>query len=224
MKLKNINRGLVLGAVLVIGTAGYVVKTRQDFKADKSVIEDSVRQSISALSEVNTADTDAKRQKIYDFLNEYFTDYSNENDYGWKKSDYLSLAGDDSNFSQGGVTKCEYEITDISLKQWGPNGAMAELSFSAYYEYWGDHPDILDLWGMTYAQGGADYYSPEDIPENERDMSFKENISGDCSMYLVEKDGKWKIASVQYMNWWENDFAPLDDSVSDGEEAYADGE
>ena len=49
MKLRNINRGLVLGAVLTVGVVCYAVYDHNTFKANKPEIEETVESYVKAI-------------------------------------------------------------------------------------------------------------------------------------------------------------------------------
>ncbi len=203
MKLRNINRGLVLGAVLILGTAVYVSIDNARFKDSKPEIEETVKKAVDAMAQSNVGRADQIESNWMKLLSEYFTSYSNVHDYGATK-DYIFSEISDGWFldeESGTITKAVTDISNISISKSGSDGATVAFDFSSYYEYTGSCPVYMSFNGLNYLDGGDfdDYGNP--LPDNDS-VRYGETLSGEAEMYLQKTDSGWKIGSMT--NWGYN--------------------
>ncbi|MBO5448596.1 MAG: hypothetical protein J5994_04650 [Ruminococcus sp.] len=192
MKLRNLNRGLILGGALIIGTAVYVVKENSDFKKNVPDIEDTVKESLCALAESNAAEQEKLEGRWRNFVSTYMTDYTNENDYSYKKQDVLREINYNSKGGDGEITKAAAEVKNISVSKSGSNGANVEFEYSLYYEYTGESPIYMNFWGINFL---ADSFYGE--PSVTNAAKSKVTFDGRASFYMLETSEGWKIAGMQ---------------------------
>ena len=76
LKLRNINRGLVLGGVLALGVVCYTVYDNNQFKTSKPEIEQTMRDYIADLTSANVGSSDKLKSQLTDFVNKHYTDYT----------------------------------------------------------------------------------------------------------------------------------------------------
>lgn len=234
MKLRNVNRGLVLGAALVLGTAVYVGIDNARFKDSKPEIEETVKRSVEAIAQSNVGKADEIESSWMKLLSEYFTNYSNIHDYGATKNSIVAEIGsgwfDDDDL--GKITKAKTEISNITVSKSGSDGANVDFEYSIYYEYTGSMPAYMSFYGISLLDGGNDNYDEygNPLPETE-EKSYGETLSGEAEMYLLKTESGWKIASMNDYGY-RMDIRLLDedaeadeniDSTSDAESENSDG-
>lgn len=220
MKLKNINRGLALGCILIIGTAAYVVKDNMDFKKSKPDIETAITDSVQAMAQSNLGSGDKQEHKWKSFLSEYMTEYSNESDYKFKKSDIMDEinSGYYEAEDYNEVFNANSEVTNVNIKKSGSSGAIVTFDYSLYYEYTGSCPAYLSFDGMSTFDGGMEEYDNYGKPMPDTQISsYGETFDGSAEAYMIEVDGKWKIASMSGRGY-EMDVKQLDsDSTAESD-------
>ena len=90
VKLRNINRGLVLGGVLALGVVCYSVYDNNQFKTSKPEIEQTMRDYIADLTSANVGSSDKLKSQLTDFVDKHYTDYTiSDNEYASSKSGLL---------------------------------------------------------------------------------------------------------------------------------------
>ena len=230
MKLKNLNRGLVLGAVLIAGTVGYVVYGNVSFKKNMPEIEKSAKNYLTALAKSNVGDQVQTKNQWDELLENYFTDYSNELDYNTKKSTIKTYMNDmEKSTDAFEITKCEVFPKNFTVSKYGDNGATVSFDYTMYLEYHGENEHHMTLWGVEY---GGEYnpFATEDIEKWEKEhkdknMAYKE--SGKGEIYLLKTDNGWKVATTNSMtdeqstNYAEDNSSSSDESSVSGEESSA---
>ena len=103
MKLRNINRGLVLGGVLALGVVCYSVYDNNQFKTSKPEIEQTMRAYIADLTSANVGSSDKLKSQLTDFVNKNYTDYTtSDNEYASSKSGLLDEINQAEVATQGG--------------------------------------------------------------------------------------------------------------------------
>ena len=206
MKLRNINRGLVLGAVLIVGTAAYVVADNLSFKDNKPKIEQIAKDYTESMAKSNLGDAETVEKQWNDLLDNYFTDYSNNYNYSMTKSDIRDeinerYDGDDNSKKDAEITKCELFPKNIKVSKYGPNGASVSFDFSLYLEYKGIGERHMSFFGIDYADvayqmTNYDEYSDAELEKKYKDTTFSYTESGTAELYLMETKDGWKIAST----------------------------
>jgi hypothetical protein len=217
MKLRKINRGLVLGAVLVAGTVGYVVYGNTQFSKHKPDIEKTVSAYFSDCCSANiTASEKNDSTPLSELVEKYLTTgYTPTGDmayyrYYTKSSTLAELSdyGKDNNAS-GNVESMEYKIKSISISKYGSSGALVSLDFSLTSTYYGN-PECY--YGELSTFNNLDDYS-DSIP----DESTHSQLTADfynASLIMNLEDGEWKIVD-SVISGWGSSYTPLDESDTD---------
>lgn len=195
MKLRNINRGLVLGAVLAAGVACYTVYDNTTFKKSKPDIEKAVDSYVSAMTQSNVGPQDKVSKQWCDLLDNYFTDAKSPSEYAeTKASIYNSAVTFNSHGEKGEIISAEYDIKGISISKSGADGANVTVSYNVCYNVSMGDPTYLSTSGLTTMDSGnytsSDDYSPSTEP-------YKAIFSCDTAeLYMVRTSDGWKIAST----------------------------
>lgn len=219
MKLKKINRGLVLGAVLIASTAAYVVYDNSQFEGSKQEIENKIRSYLSDTAQVNLSGADNIYSKAEELINNYWTyDKSADENYTGKNSIISDIqAYKDDNDISGYITECEFSPSDIKVTKNGPDGALVTMQIELYEEFYGMPA------GMT--PSGFEQIDNENYDENgnnnESDkIKYKNNVVFDTVTFeLVKKDNDWKIVSSECYGWDGSAVIIEDDTSSEGGES-----
>ena len=198
MKLRKINRGIVLGCVLAVATAGYVVYDNVQFSKNKDAISSTVEDYLTQLAETrcSTKDQEKLADSYADIINKYWINDStlmNELMYTPTKSEmllYLDTAVEDCK-PTGYFTDYDINIQKIKVKKYGPNGAIATVNYQTSNEFYGTPLDI-NGWGVTT----VDNENYDSNGNYNTDPSIKYEQTGtyeDAEIYIKQVDGEWKI-------------------------------
>lgn len=221
MKRRNINRGLVLGAILIVGTVGYVVYDNAAFKKEKPEIQQTVEAFVQKMSDANSGTQEDVKNNWTQIVFDNFSDYTPNDMYYFLDDDNLlsELCYEYDNCT-GKITKSFISIIGTpKINKTGPNGATVTFDYSLYFEAVGGTAEYVDFWGTstTYCWDG-------DISPS---RPYKFSGSGDAVLYLEKSDDEWKIGYIQSDGCYENDFAYLDgedDSVESETESETEHE
>ncbi|MGN0595187.1 MAG: hypothetical protein ACI4I6_08505 [Hominimerdicola sp.] len=218
MKRRNINRGLVLGAILIVGSVGYVVYDNAAFKKEKPEIQQTVEAFVQKMSDANLGTKEDVKNNWTQIVYENFSDYTpNENsmDYFLNDDNLLSDLGYKYDNCTGKITKSIISIIGTpKIQKTGPNGATVTFDYSLYLEAVGGTAEYVDFWGTS-----ATYCWDGDISPSK---SYKFSESGHAVLYFEKADDEWKIGYIQSDDFYENDFAYLD-GEDDSVESDTDG-
>jgi hypothetical protein len=215
MKLKNINRGLVLGGVLILGVVGYVGKGQYDFRNDKPVIKQTVEECINDLVKSNKGDETQLLESWKSWVNSYYVEYTNEKDYSFKKSEFLKeISAWESSPFTGTITDGRCEVGDITISKYGEHGAKVSVNYSLYYEFIGEDARYMSFYG-TWNLGNVAVYYDEYGNEIKSDENTKYSVSydGNAELYMIETENGWKIASSDCSDF-SGETKTLDDDSS----------
>ena len=220
MKFKRINRGLILGAVLIAGTVGYVIVDNIRFKDSKSDIDKTVNDYFSRISEANVSDDSKKTaEKVGEIVSDCWI-YDKAADYNYSGLTGLlesvnSYRGSGYTPTEGKIEEYNMDINITSIRKNSPNGAVVVLGADFYCVFTGK-PSVFeidafyDLSNMMYSYGDED-----DEDEEENDTVTKYTYSGgfdNITVQLYYTDGEWKITSMEYYSEYMNDIVPLDET------------
>lgn len=180
MNIRKINRGLLLGAVLVLGVAGYEVGQRISFKNSIPEIKDTAAAYIQELAESSVGEPGSVSHKGKAAVEHCFTSYTvPEGVYGNSKKEMmqnLEYIGERS----GQIYSVDCQVKDTRVKKSGPNSAMVKVSFELNAGCTG-RTSVL-------TPGSAVYI------DEETDHTWDYTTSCETEMLMVEKEGDWKIA------------------------------
>jgi len=213
VKLRNINRGLVLGGVLALGVVCYTVYDNNQFKTSKPEIEQTMRDYIADLTSANVGSSDKLKSQLTDFVNKHYADYTiSDNEYASSKSGLLEEINQAEVAAQGGdITSAEYDIKEMSINKSGADGAKVIMIYNVCYDVSKGDPTFLTTSGINTMTSGnytnADNYKPST-------SSYKAIFSYEyAEFYLLRTSDGWKIATSSDYGYGE-DYS-FDDNNSD---------
>lgn len=205
-RLKKINRGLVLAAVLIVGLIIYIVFDSHNFKSEKPQIEQTVMNFVQALDEQNItpekyrengkrySEEDAKKRTddFTQFLDKYWISAeSNNNGYDWAvyKSDLKGDMKELIDGASGYITDFNAEIRDCKISKDGPNAALAECTVKIVFVGTEDCAII--------GAGGIDRNYMWQESEN-GDKLVKVSLEQSCTFGLERTSDGWKITKNEW--------------------------
>ena len=220
---KKYNRGLLLGAALIIGLIIFLAIDSHNFKTEKPEIKKTVENFVSELG--NSLVLDAEYQgknavpdsvktemteNFNNIIDKYWTSYNPSNwEWCYTESDMLRdyelYIGE---FPRGYISEASYEATNISVKKNGPNSVRAEFDFYATITATSEaliltptESYLINDWIESYED---DYYSEESTDITEEGEDTQENTpsapetsqycaEGELTLYLKRTADGWKI-------------------------------
>lgn len=213
VKLRNINRGLVLGGVLALGVVCYSVYDNNQFKTSKPEIEQTMRDYIADLTSANVGSSDKLKSQLTDFVDKHYADYTtSDNEYASSKSGLLDEINQAEVATQGGdITSAEYDIKEMSINKSGADGAKVTMIYNVCYDVSKGDPTFLTTNGINTMTSGnytnSDNYEPST-------SSYKAIFSYEnAEFYLLRTSDGWKIATSSDYGYG-NDYN-FDDNNSD---------
>lgn len=197
--LKRMNRGLVLAAVLLAGLIVYIMIDSAAFKSSVPEIQEQVETYLEAVKTVNLEEPSRKTDDAKMLLEQYWCGVeSMMTDMGsaMTKSgglDYLNMLEE-----QGGdytrLTGYKDMIGEVKVSKNGPGCAKATVNYSVSVESQQKLPEegyrILGLQGDSYYYYGGGMTGNEDGTQMDAQYIL--------TFLFYEKDGGWKIGSVDY--------------------------
>lgn len=188
---KRANRGLILGGVLVLGTAAYVGIDYFRFSHGKETMEQVLKNYTADLSKAAITPesqaiyeyqkTDAEKEAAYkalgDVIRTYWTDTHDSNaDYHYQKSDLLMNMHDIAYSTElpGYVTGYTANISKVKFTKNGPGAASFSMNLDM----------VIDTYGPCYfptlgSYEGSYYYNKTNGADDEKytDLYTDEAIS-----------------------------------------------
>ncbi|MBE6861554.1 MAG: hypothetical protein E7497_01450 [Ruminococcus sp.] len=223
--LRKANRGLILGGILVIGLAVYIVTDLNRFKTEKPLIEQTVKEFSAALSDYNvtpekyrelnaqysTADSDKRIEEFSQFTDKYWLSVEDAyNDmYGWAslKEDFRSSMKQLlDNKDKGYITEFSADLTDCKVNKDGPNCAVMTCTANLYFV--GTENCTIICPG-----GYDDTYSWRDEEAGEPEV-VKTSVNQECTFYLERTSDGWKITKCEFYDM-DSYITPVEDDESD---------
>ena len=224
MKLRNINRGLVLGGVLALGVVCYTVYENDQFKTSKPEIEQTMRDYIADMTTANVGGSDVLKSQWTDFVNEHYTDYTtSDNEYASSKSGLLEEINQAEVATQGGdITSAEYDIKEMSINKSGADGAKVIMIYNVCYDVTKGDPTFLTTNGINTMTSGnytnSDNYEPST-------SSYKAIFSYEyAEFYLLRTSDGWKIATSSDYGYGEDYSFDDENTDSVADESMAESE
>lgn len=200
MKIRRINRGIVLACVLAVGTASYVIYDQNQFSKGKESIRSTVVSYLEDTAEAQLIKDQQSALDAYgDVLDKYWV-----RDNGWfnefdavydKKQITENWDTILSTYDPIGYTeKCEVKIGNIEVSKYGNSGAVASVEYGVYSEYYGMPFDFCG--GDVSIETTENYYEDfeaKDI-ENIKSKCYKDYFSAE--FYLEKVDDNWRIVGL----------------------------
>ncbi|WP_124099218.1 hypothetical protein [Ruminococcus sp. Marseille-P6503] len=226
MKLRRLNRGLILGAVLIVGTVSYVVYDTSRFNQSRDEIQNAVESYFDSMAQANKSGKDSMTDSCRNLINEEWAyDKSMEDFYYCTKDSLLDSieASEKEDFSTGYITEFECSPSNFNINKNGPDGAVVTLELDAYIEFYGSPyalaPDgFSQLDNNNYENTDEGYMcNPDDSIKYRSSQNYSE-----VSVCLKKSDGEWKITAVDYYSW-SGDTEIIEGADSGSEEGESNG-
>lgn len=234
---KKLNRGLLLGAVLLVGFVIFVIVQNAQFQRSVPDIRELSQDYVAAMMDLNilpdgamTEDfyltSKAQEQKLFE-MNEILDALWNTQT---KQENLDGVSGDKmrqqyqealarEQFSR--VLAVEFNLSDkdIDVISDGPNRAKVSLfTDDLIVTHIGDEGQCLffvNTWGMNEIEDMYEMNNPMEIPVR-RKSTYRLNM--DLELELVR--GEWKIISCQSDYWINSTTVVLDEQETAGGEAH----
>ena len=157
MKTKKLNRGLLLGGVLLVGLAGFVVFDRVSFKSSKGDVEAAVKTYLNDVAAASVSSSeqgkDAYKKAIDDNwgYNKFFDD--NFMMSYVTASDYRSVLDGftDEELNEGNITECTIDLKEIKVSKAGPNLALADVKYVMSFKGKGN-AELLEIYNDNVSE------------------------------------------------------------------------
>lgn len=214
LRLKKINRGLVLAAVLLIGLVIFIIVDNHNFKSEKPDIERTITDYVSELSALNitpekyqasgkkysSEDADKRISEFTEFADKYWiTVDENPNSMVWYtyKNEFRGSMERILEDAEGSyITDCSAEVNDCKINKDGPNAALVQCTVR--FIFTGTQSCAF------IGAGGGDWsysWSPE---EQHSDNMMKCSVEQDCTIMMQRTSDGWKIGGVE---WYDMSFS-----------------
>ena len=201
MKLRKINRGIVLGCIALVATASYVIYDNIQFSKNQTTIANSIESYLDDLSNARCSVKDKNDlvDTYKDVIGKYWTssDFINSGDITFTSKTQLISDIDDclKNYDiTGYFVNSNIKVDDVSVSKYGNNGAIATVEYKAASEFYGAP---LNIEGGMANQVDNENYTFEDGINTDPNNHYKQITSYSDTFYLTSVDGKWMIAGAQ---------------------------
>ncbi len=207
---RKANRGLILGGLLTAGLTIYIITDLNNFKTEKPLIEETVKEYASALSDFNitpekyrelnvkySAEDSEKRIKEFaGFTDKYWLsvdDAVNEM-FGWAslKEDFaesMKLVTDD--ISRGYITEFSVDLSGCKINKDGPGCAVMTCDASIYFEG-------TENCAIICPGGYDNSYQWTDDESTAEPEVVKTSLTQECTFNLERTSDGWKITRCEF--------------------------
>ena len=246
MKTRKLNRGLVLGAALLVGLAGFVTFDYINFKGNKQDIQNAVEAYLNEAARASTMQGTAQKEEFKKVLednwgyNEFYeknfmVDYVTASDFKAGIDSY-----EDKELESGLISECNVRVSEVKVSKAGPNLAAASVSYSIAFKGKGQ-AHLITLNGISDTVYDSDNFMTAQLDydldgDRFKDLEYSGNVTYDDSatFYLEYEGGTWKIVAAEgYTNGLmltDEDGNSIDldryvkgESAADDEKGEADG-
>jgi len=208
---KRVNRGIVLGVVLLIGLAVFIWQDEVGFQKETTAIEHTATSYMEAMGKVNTFDTDFQKigatmttaqqtdklQEITKIIDQYWAESDSQN--GMSKSSVLVDLKDmvtQNSKGKGYIQKFSAKLEGTpTVKKTGPSSASATTSYTVVLEYAGSPRAFLGGYSesMSNFSGGGKEPSTDTTAIATRKRL---TINIQTNYELERIGGTWKIVTT----------------------------
>lgn len=219
--LRKMNRGLLLGLVILIGLIIYISIDESNFKKEKPQIIQSLMQYAEDMQKVSITPTDYQKldakipadvqqnqiKQMHDIINQYWTQsQAKGNNYSLSKSSYtyeLEQMIKNNADGKGYIEKWSVKLEDgMNIAKSGPDAATVTARYTTVLEYAGLPEYICYFHVMSvdniYNGGSAD----------SKDANLKRlTITGEVTVEMLRINGEWKIVTAQ--DWASASNSPI---------------
>lgn len=205
-RLKKINRGLVLAAVLIVGLIIYICIDNHNFKTEKPQIESNISGFVNGLAEFNVTpekyrelgktysadDAEKLRKDFSGYVEEYWVssdDFNDPYEFIVKKNDMKALINQKLDSPMGYITEFEAQLRNCKISKDGPNAAIAECEIKVICKGTSESGMLLP----------TEYFFPGGMYGDSEQTEELYNISADeaCTVYLERTSDGWKITGCE---------------------------
>ena len=210
MKIKwnQLNRGIILAAVLAAGTAIYVTVQNVQFQNNIPELEQRAEQLGQEMAETNIGSGEATRRKQRAFVQNNFIDSDGaavsllEMGMSMTKSNMLYELNQPYT-AEGEILSAEYKQINADVNKSGATGANVKIDYKVSYDCTGT-PEFLGFTGTD----STEFYFDREQDRNARKTI---TISGSTTFYMLPDGGDWKIVSVTTDGWYNFDYEFADE-------------
>ena len=225
--LRKVNRGLVLGGVLIIGTTIYIIADLKNFEKEKPAVEQRVTEYTQAVAKFNitpekyreyniTIGTEDSQKISADWqaiIDEYWIDKKIlENDifYAYDDKSYLEKSVNYyiENKQRGYVTDISIDLTDCKIKKDGPNAAVMTCVANIYYVG-------LENSGFFSPGGYNIHYTYFDSESPIEPKLMQTTFSEEITFFLEKKADDWKITKSETYGQMDVNVSKVQESDSE---------
>ena len=209
--LRKINRGIVLGVILLIGLVIFLVIDDQNFQRQQPEIQRMVEQYLQDVSvisifpeqyqkigeEVPVQVVEEKKKEVGDVLNRYWVRQTGTVNYqNWESISLEWNSMIDQNSKGNGYISdwSGLPMGSVKITKTGPGAAKAVFPYSIVVEVHGI-ADSNTLTGCLYTNQGI---SPDQASEEEKQKVQKYSVSGEFQVDMIQMNGSWKFAEGYY--------------------------
>lgn len=217
--LRRVNRGLLLGGIVLAGFVVFVITDTISFKKNKPVIEDEIKSYVSMLEDVGVnkgSDQTSYKEGIDSLINKYWTFSDEKSDlfyYSLNQNEFKNILELNMNDSDPNayVSKWTAKVNNIDISKAGPGYAMVSFDCQIVAEFSGNACIVNPCDAMTV--NNYVYYG-EKVPTGLSRIS----IDGYYKMLMTQKDGKWKICMAESYGWNSSEITAVDSEEGGNEE------
>ncbi len=207
--LRHMNRGVLLGGIIVVGLVIYIAVDTVNFKKDIPMFEQFIEDYYANISEIavtpeenqSVKDLDITkkelarvREEYSSFIDENWTNYSNDLYYYTTKEDVIrnvnNFNGIETKNLEGYVTNWSYKLSEIKVNKLGPNIISITYVDDVTAEFTGN-PLVMNVDGLTLPNFMGFSRNYEELKGKEK--MEKATLSNQRTIKLKKVDGKWKI-------------------------------
>lgn len=230
--LRRMNRGVLLGGIIVVGLVIYIVVDTVNFKKDIPMFEQFIEDYYADISEI--AVTPKENQSVKDlgitekeltrvkeeyrsFIDENWTNYSNDLYYYTTKEDVIgnvdNFNGIQTKYLEGYVTDWNYRLSRIKVNKLGPNIVSITYVDDVTVDFTGN-PLIMNVDGLA-TPTFMGFVGNHDELKGKVNME-KATSSSERTIKLKKVDGKWKIyGSENFYGGYNFEVVGGDENVND---------
>lgn len=208
-KLKEVNRGLVLAVILLIGVVIYVNWQNHVFKKNIPVIEKTVEELGDDVLQANVGDAKGFKRRATSAVQNSYTGMGDISKEVFENRSSLLSAIDnlDNTASEGRIYEIGMDIDNIDVHKVG-SGAKVTVQYTVNMVITGS-PQYLSLGGFLWTEGADD--------------DQKRRLTHECVMelYMKQANGGWKVVYVDRNMQYSERMELVNDD--DTEEVNGDG-
>ena len=206
-KLRNLNRGIILFIVLIIGSGGYIVYDNIRFKKEKPAIEKVVTEYFEQIGEMNLLPEQYRKvgepvpreiiqKKIEDnikIIDQYWTK-DLDTDYRTKEDMKTELKRlfENQQLGNNKIQDATCGVKKVSgIKKTSPNGATATVEFFLSLELQQNAEFYNGTWWLNTANDG---YVSENGSDTQQLGTYQTTMT--LTLEVTRVRGEWKISST----------------------------